>query len=349
MISQLSLVACCHASHSIRGSSSGTVSKNKPVSRSRSWPWCLLQQQKAPNTFWSLWKFTSSFGKLEVQDNVFRGGCNSSVVRHISQILPPPASQRLHCSKGSLPQYRSVGFLQRLQHCYTLPGHSDSWNQRIHHPSPWDSRFQSWHPIHSTDKFCCQLIMHPGHLVPPYQCPMFVLLLGAEEFSGLLISQGGSVADQSLVWKATLPLFQGRAICLSFMVLTFLTITAALWVYALTGTLSFLHLFFSLNCIFCVASSTLALFIVNLYKCYQLILHRFSVMPNKLVFYFKIQPHINDQGTGRKQLHALPKYMNGPYHFYRDLVLLWKILAWVSTICIILSTTVFPDPARIVL
>lgn len=85
MISQLPLVACCHASCSIRDSSSGSVSKNKPVSRSRSWPWCLLQQQKAPNTFWSLWKFTSSFGKLEVQDNVFRGGCNSSVVRHISQ------------------------------------------------------------------------------------------------------------------------------------------------------------------------------------------------------------------------------------------------------------------------
>lgn len=134
-------IACCHASQSIRDSSSGTVSKNKLVPRSRSWPWCLLQQQKAPNMFWSLWKSTSSFGEQEVQDNVFRVA-TALLGTHLT-ILPPPVSQRLYWSKGSLPQCLSVLFLQRLQHYYTLPGHSDSQNQRVHNPSPWESRFQS--------------------------------------------------------------------------------------------------------------------------------------------------------------------------------------------------------------
>lgn len=322
-------------------SSSGTVSKDKLVSRSRSWPWCLLQQQKAPNTLWNLWTSTSSFGKLEVPDNVFRVA--AALPGTYLTDLPPLASGRLHCSQGFTPQCHSARFLQHLQCYYPLPGRSDSRNQRIHKPSPWDSRFQSQHPIHNTDKFCCQLMMHPGHLAAYYQRPMFVA-------ASRTVLRFSHLKRWKRSWlEFPLPLFQGRAIWRSFMVLTFLTITAALWDYALkTLTLSFLQLFFSLNCTCCIALSTLALFIVNLYKCYQSILHKFSVMPNKLVLYLKIWSHINAQGTGRKQPHILPKYMNGLYHIYRDLVLLWNILVWVSTLCIILSTTVFQDPTRIV-
>lgn len=290
--------------------------------------------------FWNLWKSTSSFGNLEVQDNVFRVA--GALLGTYLTALPPPASRRHHCSQGFTPQCHSVRFLQRLQHYYTLPGCNDSWNQRIHKSSPWDSCFQSKHPIHNTDKFCWQLVMHPAHLPAHYQRPMSV----AASRTVLRLSHLAR-------WKHSWPefrllLFQGRAICLSFMVLTFLTITAALWACALTGTLSYLQLFFSLKCTCCIALSTLALFIVNLYKCYQSVFHRFSVMPNKLVLYFKIWSYINPQGTDRKQLHSLLKYMNGLYHIYRDLVLFWNILAWVSTIFIILSTTAFQDPTRMV-
>lgn len=115
---------------------------------------------------------------------------------HISQICHLQHLGGFTVLKASLPQCHSVGFLQRLQRYYTLPGRSDSQNQSgIPKPSPWDSRFQSQHPIHNADKFCCQLMMHVGHLVPHYQRPMFVLLL--EQSSGFLISQGGRVAGQS--------------------------------------------------------------------------------------------------------------------------------------------------------